>query len=228
VVSLELPGWPSEDLGGQDQLLELRKQMRVEHGVELTEVERGMPALHVEEHRERNVATGRDDRRIGARELRASSIDESSPDRADRRRVADDLLGRRQRLLTGCVLVGIPRKDAGLPRDRQQLERVEDVDGEIAQRAATCRSRLREILGGDQADPGEPGVENDERVAGKVRRRERRPGRETEGSGELGDVEDRLDDTIDRDRRNDREAGRFPAASTLGAVADVDRLPVER
>jgi len=63
---------------------------------------------------------------------------------------------------------------------------------------------------------------------GKVQRRERRPGRETEGSGELGDVEDRLDDTIDRDRRNDREAGRFPAACTRGAVADVDRLPVER
>ncbi len=155
-------------------------------------------------------------------------MDESPPNRADRRRVADDLLGGRQRLLTGCILVGIPRKDTGIPGDRQQLERVEDVDREIAKRTATSRSRLREILGGERAYPGKPGIENDERIAGKFGRWERRPGGETEGSGELGDMENRLDDTIDRDRRNDRATGRFPAACARGAVADVDGIPVER
>lgn len=202
--------------------------MRVEHGVELTEMERGVPPLHVEQDRERDVAAGRDDFRIGTGELCTLTVDEDTPRRADPRCVVDHAFGARQRLLTGRVLVRIPRECTGGPGGREQLEWVEDVDREVSQGAASSRRRLQQRLESERADTGEPGVEDDEGVAGEVCRRKRCSSGETEDGGELGDVQDRLDDTADRDRGDDRPTCRLPAACPLGAVADVDGFPRER
>jgi len=76
---------------------------------------------------------------------------------------------------------------------------MEDVDSEVSQRAATRRGRLQKGFEGERADTGEPGVQDGERVAGKSAGGEGRAGRDTEGSGELRDVKDRLDDAVDRD-----------------------------
>ena len=71
-------------------------------------------------------------------------------------------------------------------------------------------------------------MQKDERVAGEVQRRERRPRGKTEGGGELGNVQDRLGGTVDGNRRDDRAARLLPATCARGAVANVDGLPDER
>lgn len=173
--------------------------MRVEHGVELPEMERGVPALYVEQDRERGLATGRDDGRVGTGEICASAIDPDPPGRADRGCVANDALGSRQRLLADRISVRIPGEVAGSPGSGEQLERMKDVDGEVSQRAATRRGRLQEGFDGERANTGEPGIQDGERVAGKSGRREGRSGRNAEGGRQLGDVQNGLDDAVDRD-----------------------------
>jgi hypothetical protein len=76
---------------------------------------------------------------------------------------------------------------------------MKDVDGEVSQRAATRRGRLQQGFDGERADAGEPGIQDGERVAGKSGGREGRSGRDAEGGSQLGDVQDRLDDAVDRD-----------------------------
>ena len=112
--------------------------------------------------------------------------------------------GSRQRLLTGRILVGIPGEDARLPGGREQLEGVEDVDRQVAKRTAARGSGLETAPSEQPADSAEPGLEDDERVFRELPGRKRRLRGETEGGGELGDVQNRLADTIDEDRRNDR------------------------
>ena len=173
--------------------------MRVEHGVELPEMERGVPALYVEQDRECDRATGRDDGRVGMGEICASAIDPDPPGRADPGCVGNDALGSREQLFAARVLVRIPGEVAGSPGGGEQLERMKDVDGEVSQRAAARRGRLQQGFDGEWADSGEPGIEDGERVAGKSEGFEGRSGRHAEGGGQLGDMQDRLDDAVDRD-----------------------------
>ena len=62
--------------------------------------------------------------------------DEIGPVREPALGVADDLSRRGQPLLPPGVAIGVPREVERRPRGRQQLDRVEHVDGQVAEAPA--------------------------------------------------------------------------------------------
>src|SRR4029077_7138407 len=109
----------------------------------------------------------------------------------------------------------------------EQLERVEDVHGQIAQTAAPRGRRGQERAPLGPAEMGYPRVENPGGVSALATRRPTGGRIEPERLGQLRDVQDRRCAAVDHPRRDDRPPRPLPARLTLATVSGVQRLELD-
>jgi hypothetical protein len=165
---------------------------------ELAVVIRGMPVLGGDEHRELEPTARRGDHQAGGR--LGGAQQEVVPDAGDPAGVG--IQGRRVREpeLALLVEVRIPVEAAGLPRVGEQLERMEDVDGEVPQSAAAGGRRFQGELEAGLLEVVAPGSQDRRDVPARgdplatIRTGQAERGRD------LRDVEERRDLAVDDER----------------------------
>ncbi len=118
---------------------------RAERVLDLCEVERRVERLRIEELCVGKLATRRRHPDVSA-EVVPGLEEERGPVPGDALRVRDHLRRRAERRLALVVAVRIPVEGAGLPGAGQERDRVEDVHGEVPDRAAAGIGRGGQAL----------------------------------------------------------------------------------
>jgi hypothetical protein len=111
-------------------------------------------------------------------------------------------------------------------RDREQLEGVKDVDGQIAQRPVTRRRRNDERREVEPPEQLQPRIQDGGRIPRQSRGVELHGRFEAEQRRELGDVQDRRRDVPDEQRRDGRAARRDPALVSVW-ITDVQCVELD-
>src|SRR6478672_525764 len=188
-------------------------------------VESDVLELGVEQRREAKLASGRGDDGVALTKVVRMLEDEIGPVREPALCVADHLCRRGQPPLPLVVALGLPREVERRPRGPQQLDRVEHVDGQVAEAPAPGLRRRRQPFEVERPKVVEPGAQQRQRLprdAGRLRRgRYRQP----ERGGELRDVENRRGRLADDERRDDRPSRLGPARCAV--APDVERLELD-